>query len=69
MAAASRYGLTLKQLRELMENRGREGVQRVGQVVIRVSGFFFVLLLPDILLFFSRIPDILVGLNKKYPAK
>ena len=29
MAAASRYGLTLKQLRELMENRGREGVERV----------------------------------------
>jgi len=31
MAAASRYGLTLKQLRELMENRGREGVQRVSE--------------------------------------
>jgi len=31
MAAASRYGLTLKQLRELMENRGREGVERVAE--------------------------------------
>lgn len=29
MAAGSRYGVTLKQLRELMENRGLEGVQKV----------------------------------------
>eukprot|EP00090_Calanus_glacialis_P005343 TRINITY_DN1414_c0_g1_i2.p1 TRINITY_DN1414_c0_g1~~TRINITY_DN1414_c0_g1_i2.p1 ORF type:complete len:1169 (-),score=188.50 TRINITY_DN1414_c0_g1_i2:1887-5393(-) len=29
MAAGSRYGVTLKQLRELMENRGAEGVQKV----------------------------------------
>jgi len=29
MAAASRYGLSLKQLRELMEHRGREGVARI----------------------------------------
>jgi len=29
MAAGSRYGVTLKQLRELMENRGPEGVQKV----------------------------------------
>ena len=31
MAAASRYGLSLKQLRELMELRGREGVARVAE--------------------------------------
>jgi len=30
MAASSRYGISLKQLRELMEHRGMEGVQRVG---------------------------------------
>ena len=29
MAAGSRYGVTLKQLRELMESRGAEGVQKV----------------------------------------
>jgi hypothetical protein len=29
MAANSRYGITLKQLRELMEHRGREGVEKV----------------------------------------
>jgi len=31
MAAASRYGVSLKQLRELMEHRGREGVERVSE--------------------------------------
>jgi len=31
MAAASRYGVSLKQLRELMEHRGREGVERVAE--------------------------------------
>jgi len=31
MAAASRYGVSLKQLRELMEHRGREGVDRVSE--------------------------------------
>ena len=29
MAAGSRYGVTLKQLRELMEHRGHEGVQKI----------------------------------------
>lgn len=29
MAAGSRYGVTLKQLRELMENRSHEGVDKV----------------------------------------
>jgi len=29
MAASSRYGVTLKQLRELMESRGYDGVQKV----------------------------------------
>ena len=29
MAANSRYGVTLKQLRELMEYRGTEGVQKI----------------------------------------
>ena len=29
MAAGSRYGVSLKQLRELMESRGAEGVQKV----------------------------------------
>lgn len=29
MAAGSRYGVTLKQLRELMEHRGAEGVQKI----------------------------------------
>ena len=36
MAAASRYGVSLKQLRELMEHRGREGVDRVS-----TSSFLF----------------------------
>ena len=36
MAAASRYGVSLKQLRELMEHRGREGVDRVSS-----SSFLF----------------------------
>jgi len=31
MAASSRYGVSLKQLRELMEHRGREGVDRVSE--------------------------------------
>ena len=31
MAAASRYGLSLKQLRELMEHRGRDGVGRIAE--------------------------------------
>lgn len=31
MAANSRYGITLKQLRELMEHRGREGVEKVAE--------------------------------------
>ncbi|XP_023334000.1 plasma membrane calcium-transporting ATPase 1 isoform X2 [Eurytemora carolleeae] len=31
MAASSRYGISLKQLRELMEHRGMEGVQRVSE--------------------------------------
>ena len=29
MAAGSRYGVTLKQLRELMEHRGTEGIQKI----------------------------------------
>jgi Ca2+ transporting ATPase len=29
MAAGSRYGISLKQLRELMEFRGREGVEKI----------------------------------------
>jgi Ca2+ transporting ATPase len=29
MASGNRYGITLKQLRELMEFRGREGVERI----------------------------------------
>ena len=29
MAASSRYGVTLKQLRELMEHRGVEGIQKI----------------------------------------
>ena len=31
MAASSRYGVSLKQLRELMEHRGREGVNRISE--------------------------------------
>ena len=29
MASGNRYGITLKQLRELMEFRGREGVEKI----------------------------------------
>ena len=29
MASGTRYGITLKQLRELMEFRGREGVEKI----------------------------------------
>ena len=29
MAAGSRYGITLKELRELMEYRGAEGVEKI----------------------------------------
>ena len=32
MAAGSRYGVTLKQLRELMEHRGLEGVAKVSDL-------------------------------------
>jgi len=32
MAAGSRYGVTLKQLRELMEHRGLEGVQKIDEL-------------------------------------
>ena len=32
MAAGSRYGVTLKQLRELMEHRGLEGVAKMAEL-------------------------------------
>ena len=45
MAANSRYGITLKQLRELMEHRGREGVEKVraeidAKIVLNNCGIF-----------------------------
>ena len=47
MAANSRYGITLKQLRELMEHRGREGVEKVraeidAKIVLNNCGIFLV---------------------------
>ncbi len=32
MAAGSRYGITLKQLRDLMEFRGKEGVDKINNM-------------------------------------